>query len=160
VGSLAFPLFKNWYNLSAYFRSRPFINNKMDKADISSRDDIASLVRSFYEKVKKNEKIGYIFNDVAKIDWEHHLPIMYDFWENVVFSTGNYKRNAIAAHKKLNQLEPLNKDHFAEWLRLWTATVDELFSGDNAELIKQRATSIATVMQISIFQGGISTREK
>jgi hemoglobin len=132
----------------------------MEKTDINNREDIAFLIRSFYEKVKQNEKIGYIFNEVARINWEHHLPIMYDFWENIVFSTGNYKRNAIAVHKNLNQLEPLNKEHFAEWLRLWKETVDELFSGDNAELIKQRATSIATVMQISIFQGGISTREK
>ena len=132
----------------------------MEKADINNREDIAFLIRSFYEKVKQNEKIGYIFNEVARINWEHHLPIIYDFWENIVFSTGSYKRNAIAVHKNLNQLEPLNKDHFAEWLRLWKETVDELFSGDNAELIKQRATSIATVMQISIFQGGISTREK
>ena len=124
--------------------------------DILNRDDIALLVNSFYEKVKRNERIGYIFSDVAKVDWEHHLPIMYDFWENVLFHTGTYARNAIAVHKNLNQLTALNRDHFAEWLMLWKETVDELFDGPNAELIKQRATSIATVMQISIFQGGIS----
>jgi hemoglobin len=126
------------------------------KQDIRNRHDIELLIRSFYEKVKSNEKIGYIFNDVAKVDWEHHLPIMYDFWENVLFQTGTYSRNAIAVHKQLNQLTPLNREHFNEWLTLWKETVDELFVGDNAELIKQRATSIATVMQISILQGGIS----
>ena len=130
----------------------------MEKQDIRNRDDIAFLVRSFYEKVKQNEKIGYIFNDVAKVDWEHHLPIMYDFWENVLFQTGTYARNAIAVHKQLHRLTPLNRDHFEEWLQLWKETVDELFAGDNAELVKQRATSIATVMQISILQGGISKK--
>ena len=132
----------------------------MEKHDIRNRDDIAFLIRNFYEKVKPNEKIGYIFNDVAKVDWEHHLPIMYDFWDNVLFQTGTYARNAIGVHKQLNQLTPLNRDHFAEWLDLWKETVDELFSGNNAELIKQRATSIATVMQISILQNGISRKDQ
>ena len=128
----------------------------MEKHDIRNREDIAFLIRSFYEKVKPSEKIGYIFNDVAKVDWEHHLPIMYDFWENVLFHTGSYSRNAIGVHKNLHRLTPLNRDHFAEWLQLWNKTVDELFIGENAELIKQRASSIATVMQISILQDGIS----
>jgi hemoglobin len=129
----------------------------MKKNDIENRNDIISLVNRFYEKIRSNEKIGYIFNDVAKVDWEHHLPIMYDFWENVVFHTGTYARNAIGVHKNLNKLTPLIKEHFAEWLKLWRETVDELFTGLNAEQIKQRANSIATIMQISILQGGIST---
>jgi hemoglobin len=129
----------------------------MKKNDIENRDDIISLINRFYEKIRSNEKIGYIFNDIAKVDWEHHLPIMYDFWENVVFHTGTYARNAIGVHKNLNQLTPLKKEHFAEWLKLWTETVDELFTGLNAEQIKQRARSIATIMQISILQGGIGT---
>ncbi len=132
----------------------------MTKEDIRNREDIALLVRSFYEKVKRNQRIGYIFNDVAKVDWDHHLPIMYDFWENVLFHTGTYSRNAIGIHKDLNRLTPLNSEHFAEWLQLWKGTVDELFSGSNAEVIKQRATSIATVMQISIFQSGISRTDQ
>src|SRR5436853_5764739 len=117
----------------------------MKKNDIENRNDIISLINRFYEKIRLNEKIGYIFNDVAKVDWEHHLPIMYDFWENVVFHTGTYARNAIGVHKNLNQLTPLKKEHFAEWLKLWTETVDELFTGLNAEQIKQRANSIATI---------------
>jgi len=123
--------------------------------DIQDRNDVTNLVNHFYDKVRKNETIGYIFNDVAKVNWEHHLPIMYDFWENVLFQTGSYSRNAIGVHKQLNQLTPLQREHFHEWLKLWKENVDELFEGPNAELAKQRATSIATIMQISILQGGI-----
>lgn len=125
------------------------------KRDIQDRNDVANLVNRFYEKVRNNETIGYIFNDVAKVNWEHHLPIMYDFWDNVLFQTGSYARNAIGVHKQLNELTPLHREHFQEWLRLWKENVDELFEGPNAELAKQRATSIATIMQISILQGGI-----
>ena len=126
------------------------------KQDITDRDDVAKLINRFYETVRANNTIGYIFNDIAKVNWEHHLPIMYDFWENVLFQTGSYVRNAIGVHKQLNQIAPLKREHFEEWLRIWKQTIDELFSGPNAELAKQRAQSIATIMQISILQGGIS----
>jgi len=42
-------------------------------------------------------------------------------------------------------------EHFQKWLLLFTETVDQLFEGEKAELAKQRATSIATVMQIKMF---------
>ena len=121
------------------------------KKDIENREDIVVLINTFYEKVKKDEVIGYIFNDVAKVNWEKHLPVMYDFWENVIFFTGSYTGNPMTAHKQLNQKTPLNTEHFQEWIKLFTKTVDELFEGDKAELTKQRAISIATVMQIKIL---------
>lgn len=126
------------------------------KKDIANRDDIILLVNSFYEKVKKDQVIGYIFNDVAKVNWEKHLPVMYDFWENVIFFTGSYTGNPMTAHKQLHQKVPLNAEHFQEWIKLFTQTVDELFEGDKAELTKQRAISIATVMQIKIVHGNES----
>ena len=39
------------------------------KKDIANRDDIILLINTFYEKVKKDQVIGYIFNDVAKVNW-------------------------------------------------------------------------------------------
>jgi hemoglobin len=123
------------------------------KKDIANRDDIILLINTFYEKVKKDQLIGYIFNDVAKVNWEKHMPVMYDFWENVIFFTGTYTGNPMAAHKQLHQKTPLNAEHFQEWIKLFTQTVDGLFEGDKAELTKQRAISIATVMQIKIVHG-------
>ena len=123
------------------------------KSDIANRNDIILLVNTFYEKVKKDQVIGYIFNDVAKVNWEKHLPVMYDFWENVIFFTGAYTGNPMTAHKLLNNKTPLNAAHFQEWIKLFTQTVDELFEGEKAELTKQRAISIATVMQIKIVHG-------
>jgi len=81
---------------------------------------------------------------------------MFDFWENVLFHTGSYSRNPIRVHSDLNMLTPLKREHFEEWLRLWHRTVNELYEGPNAERIKQRASSIATVMQVNILDGGIS----
>jgi hemoglobin len=121
------------------------------KKDISNRADIQQLVDTFYIKVRADETIGYLFNDVAQVNWEQHLPRMYDFWENILFQTGSFKGNPMAAHVQLHQKSPLSAAHFDRWQQLFIATVDELFEGDMAELIKQRALSIATMIRIKVF---------
>ena len=121
------------------------------KKDIGSKEDIPLLINTFYGKVRSNEAIGYIFNNIAQVNWEAHLPVMYDFWESVIFHSGPYARNPIAVHKALHAKHPLSPAHFSEWLRLFKETVDELFEGNNAEAAKQRAESIATVMQLKIL---------
>jgi hemoglobin len=121
------------------------------KKDIENIDDIKLLVNTFYDKVKADKIIGYIFNDIAKVNWEKHLPVMYDFWENVIFFTGSYTGNPMTAHVKMHNVVHFTTDHFERWIKLFTSTVDELFEGDKAELVKQRAISIATVMQLKIL---------
>ena len=122
------------------------------KKDIINCKDIETLVNEFYERVKAEPAIGHIFNDVAKVNWDEHLPVMYSFWENIIFQTGDYAGNPMSAHFKLHKIHPLEKPHFERWKALFLATTDSLFAGENAELAKQRAVSIATVMEIKIFQ--------
>jgi hemoglobin len=121
------------------------------KNDITTTADIQLLVNSFYDKVKTDEIIGYIFTDVVKVHWKKHLPVMYNFWENSLFYTGSYEGNPMELHKHLHHIMPLTAVHFNQWTKLFTSTVDELFEGKNANLAKQRAISIATVMQIKIL---------
>jgi len=123
------------------------------KKDIESRDDIELLVKSFYEKVKIDPVIGSIFTDIARVNWEKHLPVMFDFWENTIFYTGSYLGNPMKSHQNLNRLFPLTKEHFSRWNQLFASTMDELFEGDKAVLAKQRAISISTVMQLKLFNG-------
>jgi len=123
------------------------------KKDIESRDDIELLVKSFYEKVKIDPVIGSIFTDIARVNWEKHLPVMFDFWENTIFYTGSYSGNPMKSHQNLNRLFPLTKEHFSRWNQLFASTMDELFEGDKAVLAKQRAISISTVMQLKLFNG-------
>lgn len=118
--------------------------------DIENRNDIILLVDSFYDKVKKDIVIGPFFNDIAKVNWNEHLPKLYDFWETTLFHKPLYKGNPIEVHKHLHQLSPLNKTHFEHWVKLFCNTVNELFIGSNAEQIKIIAQSISTVMQWKI----------
>jgi hemoglobin len=124
----------------------------LQKKDIENRKDIETLVDSFYQKVIKDRTIGYIFNEVVKLDWEKHIPTMYDFWETTLFHRAIYKGNPMRIHVDLHAKETLKKAHFDQWLLLFNETVDELFQGEKSNLAKTRALSIATVMQIKIHQ--------
>ena len=121
------------------------------KKDIQNRADIELLVNTFYDKIKNDPAIWYIFTDVSKIDWEKHLPNMYDFWDNILFYSGSYKGSPMNLHTHLNKITTLKKKHFNRWTGLFTSTVDELFSGKNADLIKQRALGISAIMQQNLF---------
>jgi hemoglobin len=116
------------------------------KTDIRNRKDIEKLVNAFYEKVKTDEVIGYLFVDVAKVNWELHLPKMYDFWENILFYTANYEGNPMLKHKELHQKSTMNETHFQHWNKLFNETVDQLFQGSKADEIKNRASNIAQTM--------------
>ena len=121
------------------------------KKDIETIQDIQLLVNSFYNKAKADKTIGFFFTEVVNVNWEIHLPVMYNFWENALFYTGAYQGNPMEMHKHLHNLSPLSAEHFTQWLHLFNSTVDELFKGKTASLAKQRALSIATVMQVKIL---------
>jgi hemoglobin len=115
----------------------------MSKPDITTREDIVLLIDTFYKKVKVNKTLGYIFNDVARVDWEHHLPVMYSFWSSLLLGDRTYTGNPMQKHIDLNKITPLTSTGFSEWLLLFKQTTDELFEGDKAEEAKSRAEIIA-----------------
>lgn len=119
--------------------------------DIDSREDIEILMRAFYEKVKVDELIGFIFNDVAKTNWEHHIPLIVDFWVTILLDQPVYRRNAMDLHYILHQKEPFRKEYFDRWLMLFKSTVSALHSGKRAQLAIKRAEGIAALMQFRML---------
>lgn len=120
--------------------------------DIKNRADIELLVDNFYGKVKTDKLIGNFFTEVIQIKWEKHLSIMCDFWENIIFFSGNYIGNPMNLHQHLHKIKDIEKKHFNRWNKLFSASVDELFSGEKATLIKSKAKNIASIMQKNIFK--------
>lgn len=125
------------------------------KKDIKNSTDIQWMVDHFYDKIKEDRVVGFIFTEVMQVNWQKHLPIMYAFWENALFYTGGYNGNAIKKHISMSRFIPLQKKYFTRWLQLFNQTVDEYFEGEKASLAKQRAHSIATIMQIKIAEAAI-----
>ncbi|MGL1886474.1 MAG: group III truncated hemoglobin [Reichenbachiella sp.] len=118
---------------------------------LENREDIILLVDTFYKKATTDHVIGHFFTEVIQLDFEKHMPKMYDFWETTLFHVGAYKGNPMQVHHDLSAKSPLKKEHFDQWLKMWLETIDELFEGPKAESAKQRATSIATMMQIKVM---------
>ncbi|MEO6547617.1 MAG: group III truncated hemoglobin [Ferruginibacter sp.] len=120
------------------------------KPDISNRNDIEKLIVSFYNKVKTDSVIGFIFIDVVKMNWEQHIPTIIDFWEGILLDNPLYQKNAMEVHYHLNKIIPLQKEHFDSWLNLFYSTLDELYEGKLASLAKTRAKSIAALMLLKM----------
>ena len=122
----------------------------MDKKDIESREDLLFLLRAFYDKAVYDDVIGHFFTKVIPLDMAEHIPVIADFWETVLLNGSSYKKNAMIPHIHIHQLSPMEERHFKRWLELFCGTVDTYFAGETAERAKQRAKSIAAVMQLKV----------
>lgn len=118
--------------------------------DITTRADIESLVNTFYDKVKADDTIGYIFNNIIGDDWSKHLPIMYQFWETVLFGKAGYMGNPVRKHVEIDKQMPLEQQHYDRWLQLWTSTVDSMYAGDIANEAKKKATTMLQLISMKV----------
>jgi len=116
--------------------------------DISNADDVKIMVDSFYKKVNQDELLSPVFNEIAKIDWDSHLPIMYGFWRNILFSTGEYAGRPFVKHAPL----PINDIHFERWLALFNENLNELFEGPKTEEARFRAKTIGAIFSAKMNQ--------
>ena len=123
---------------------------------IETPQDVREFVDAFYTKVRADAVLGLIFDDIARVDWVQHLPVMYEFWETVLFSRPGYKGNPLIAHAQLHQ--QMQQQHnvglewgdFQRWLDLFHETIDELFCGERAERAKRGASQMAQHMMAMI----------
>ncbi len=115
--------------------------------DITTLDDIKQLVDSFYGKIRENELLGPIFNDVIQDRWPIHLEKMYRFWQTILLDEYTYSGGPFPPHANL----PVDKIHFDTWLELWHQTVDLYFEGEKANEAKWRGDKMA-VMFLSKIQ--------
>ena len=120
--------------------------------DIENRQDIEKLVDEFYKKVRVDDVIGHFFMDLVEINWDKHMPVMYDFWETTLLGNLKYKGNPMSKHFDLNKKQLLEPDHFERWLSLWESTIKDHFVGEVAEEAIQRARQIAGLMKYKMEQ--------
>lgn len=111
--------------------------------DIEEREDLETLLWKFYETAMADEEIGHHF---AELDLETHIPVITDFWEKVLFGRPVYFNSPLVPHLDLHEKSPLLPDHFARWIEIFYATLDELFEGEIVEEAKMRAAFVARNM--------------
>ena len=129
------------------------------KRDIEKRQDIEDFLQAFYKKAFADELIGHFFIEVMPLDLKTHIPIIASFWESIVFNTHGYRKNVMEVHQHIHNLSKIQKQHLDRWVELFTGTLDECFEGSKTELMKQRAKSIATLMDIKLNYNQISNSQ-
>jgi hemoglobin len=120
------------------------------KKDIENRADLEKMLEAFYKKVFKDDLISHFFLEVVPLDLETHIPVITDFWESVLLDGRGYRKNVMEIHLDISKKSRIEKAHLDRWIKIFTETVDEMFEGTKASLAKQRAVSIATMMNIKI----------
>ena len=106
---------------------------------------IERLVHGFYDRVRKDDLIGPVFN--ARIsDWGPHLRQMCAFWSSVALMTGAYHGQPMHKHLPL----PVDARHFDRWLALFEETARELCPPAAADHFIERARRIAESLELGI----------
>jgi len=122
----------------------------LSKRDIENRADLEILLEIFYKKVFNDDLISHFFTEVVPLNLETHIPVIADFWESVLLDGRGYRKNVMEIHLNISEKSKINKEHLDRWVKIFSETVDELFEGAKASLAKQRAASIATMMNLKI----------
>jgi hemoglobin len=106
-----------------------------------SEGQISALVHAFYAEVRQDPDLAPIFD--ARIEdgaWPEHLARMCDFWSTILLGTARYRRDPMAAHVPLTEVEPR---HFSRWLELFSRTAHRLAEAETAAAIALRAGRMA-----------------
>lgn len=116
------------------------------KKDIQTLKDITLLVDTFYGRIREDDLLKDIFNNVIEDRWPQHLEKMCRFWQTVLLEEKTYQGNPFFPHAKL----PVAKEHFDKWLDLFFTTVDELFMGEKADRAKWQGERMAEMFYSKI----------
>ena len=114
---------------------------KRAEAEAIGIDDafIDQLVERFYATIRADAVLGPIFNGHIE-DWPAHLARLKQFWRSILHSTGEFTGNPMRKHIAL---PPLEASHFARWLELFYATLDETGGEAARREVGTRARMIA-----------------
>jgi len=114
--------------------------------DILQLEDVKVLVDRFYDKIKTDEMLGDIFNEVIQDRWPAHLEKMYSFWQTILLGEHTYYGSPFKPHAGL----PVEIEHFNRWLQLFYETIDAHFEGEKAEEAKWRSKKMAEMFRFKI----------
>lgn len=117
-----------------------------------TQEHIKTLVSHFYQKVQNDEILGPVFNDVAKVDWDHHIPLICEFWNSIMLKTNEYHGNAYRKHVLLGDKTEVTEKHFARWLALFEEEAFKHLPDQAARSITEKAHMIASSLRIGTIR--------
>ena len=123
--------------------------------DIEQLEDVKFLVNEFYGKIREDDLLKDIFNNVIQDHWPQHLEKMYRFWQTVLLEEHTYNGSPFVPHANL----PVDAAHFNRWLKLFFFFFYKHFSGVKAERAKWQGERMAEMFlyKIQYYQNNSST---
>lgn len=115
--------------------------------DLDSPEHIAEFVELFYQKLLADEQLAPIFNEVANIDINKHLPLICAYWEKLLLGNKVYQRHTMNIHRNIHRQRVLTAGDYQRWLYYFKQTISENFKGKLADKAVKTATSIAFNME-------------
>ena len=113
-----------------------------------TEERLSELVDLFYGRVRKDDLIGPVFNRAID-DWPEHLERLQAFWSSVMLTSGRYKGNPMAAHRR--HAGAIAPAMFDRWLALWAEVTSERLPGPAAAALQHKAGHIAESLKLGLF---------
>lgn len=110
--------------------------------------DLERLIPRFYDRVRADDQLGAVFNDIVE-DWPEHLDKLVAFWSSVMLTSGRYKGNPMMAHMRHHSR--MTPELFVRWLALWAEVTDEELAPPAAAAMQAKAARIAESLQLGLF---------
>jgi hemoglobin len=113
--------------------------------DLDTVEEVAEMVRRFYQDVAQDELLGPIFIDVAQVDWNEHLPKLTAFWSRILLGIHGYSGNPLRSHAEIHERAPFTHAHFERWYLLFEDTIRGGWRGPAADHALRLARNVARV---------------
>ena len=71
------------------------------REELATRADVDRLLRTFYERALVDPLLAPVFETLAVVGLDEHLPVVGDFWEQILFRTVRYQGHFGPVHEAL-----------------------------------------------------------
>jgi hemoglobin len=100
------------------------------KSDIEGPDDIRNLIDEFYHRAGSDTLLGPIFSRLK--DSRPDKKLLYIYWRTALLNGNSEAQETFPKHIE----KMLSPRHFTRWLTLFLQTIDDLYTGQNAQKVK------------------------
>lgn len=110
-----------------------------------TRENLETLVTTFYHGAMKDEQIGHYFllelgEDITNYEWVKHIDILVDFWARVFLDDPLYDSDPYGPHFTIVGLEQAD---FKRWVELFSQAADSIYVSEVAQQFKEKAIAYA-----------------
>lgn len=114
--------------------------------DLSSKDDIKTVVDLQYKNLLQDAETAHIFRHLTL---ENHLPTIYKFWcfvLDIEAAENRYTGSAFEPHAHLK----LEEKHFERWLSYLHDAINQNFEGENARKWVEKSNHLGLMFQYKL----------